>query len=882
MHDWIDDWVKRLADQAFAGGDGEVVAACTDWLVTRAPGNAEAWSMQAEALVLTKQWFKALRWAERWHRETGHQEALLWLARIEMALQLYRQAERRLASVPAALRSVPVAELLQTLQKALPSEQRDNEALWIANTIDAFLAAKALNSEALCVCGEALLALGIRETEVARETGLAHYAAERKDDCLRCLSMTALNDDDALAALTDAQLSNGQIDAARQTLLRWHVRDHSGRAIALAARCDLASGQLAACEQRLHQAIDQFAHSEDVWKCVGAWLMPAQQPLAMRDHLRKATTSTLANNADAWAALALAEVRCGSSIESALALYQQAIARRDKFALALKNSGVCLFRLGRFAEARDQFRRAINAKPDYAMAWGELGMTCLKLQDYGESERALLTALVLKPREVDHWNNLGSMMLSCYRYHAAVTALERGLAIKPMHPLLRSNLANAYVNIGRFAEAQKILQQLQDEPHGDDVTSITNLLFSINYDPDLSSDEIIATYKKTISNGFPAQRYSAWSNPVTSQRRIRVAYVSADFCHHPCYHFVQPLLKHHRHDEFCVVAFSNVSVPDEKTAELKSYCDEWYDITTLSPDQKAELIYQKKIDILVDLSGHTAGNILPVFALKPAPLQMSWLGFGYTSGLATMDYFLCDEEMYPVGSERLFTEKAARIPLPCFVYKPSVYAPDVVPSPAQQHGIVHFGSLSRPIRLNTRCLTVWAEILRRVPKSRLILNCHAFGEQLSIDKMISFFTQQGIAASRLDIASTSPPWPVYQKMDIALDCFPHNSGTTLFEGLLMGVPFITRRDRVSMGRLGATIARGINHAEWIANSDEEYIDKAISLASDIPKLAALRASLRDELLQSALCDAADFTRRVEAQYHMMWQHWCEQQTEHAA
>lgn len=876
MRDWIDDWVKTLAEQAFKRGDAATLQAAAEWLVSVEGSEPSWWAMQADALYQTQSWFACQQWSQRWLLAVPCTEAWLMMARVAAANQLTVQSWHYLKQIQQH-NELSLA-LQQSLSALINDAQADNAAYQLATTIDAFFAAQQkADSEAIALCGEALIAVGVNEESVWLATGTAHSHAKRHREALRCLLNVQHHDGKTLAITTEAQLTLGQFDTARETIRQWPMHDENSTALAFLARCEMAQGQPARAEQWLSQALALTTTDNEVWKAVGGWITHAPSVIAMREKLRECYRDPARVNADVCAALALCELRCGATIDNGMSLYEQAIKARPTFALAHKNHGVCLFRLGRFAEAKASFQRAINAMPDYAMAWGELGVTSLKLQEHAEAERCLLNALMLKPKEISHWNNLGSMLLTCYRYHAAITCFERGLTLNPQHRQLLSNLSNAYVNVGRFADARAMLEPLLSETHDGDVTSVTNLLFTINYDPDLSSEDIIAIYKKAIAAGFPAQRYFSWPNTVDAKRKIRVGYVSADFCHHPCYHFVQPLLKNHQHDCFTVVAFSNVVIEDEKTAELKTYCDEWYDIKSLSPDQVASLLHEKAIDILVDLSGHTGGNVLPVFALKPSPVQLSWLGFGYTSGLPTMDYFLCDEEMYPVGSEAYFTERAARIDLPCFVYKPSIYAPEVVASPAQKAGVVTFGSLSRPIRLNHRCLSVWGSILQRVPNSRLILNCHAFGERKAVEEATRFFTERGISADRLDIASTSPPWPVFQKIDIALDCFPHNSGTTLFEGLLMGIPFITRRDRVSMGRLGATIARGVGHPEWVSDSDNDYIEKAVALASDIPALAQQRAALRRELLMSPLCNAADFTARVERCYRDIWTQWCTQQ-----
>jgi predicted O-linked N-acetylglucosamine transferase (SPINDLY family) len=232
----------------------------------------------------------------------------------------------------------------------------------------------------------------------------------------------------------------------------------------------------------------------------------------------------------------------------------------------------------------------------------------------------------------------------------------------------------------------------------------------------------------------------------------------------------------------------------------------------------------------------------------------------------------------PEGTEALFAERPARLRAPCFAYEAPENLPAVSATPALENGFITLGSLSRTIRLNRRCLSVWLELLTRMPSSHLILNSYSFRETAVVERFSDYFISKGIAASRLHIGLDTPPWPVYQKIDIMLDCFPHNSGTTLFEGLFMGVPFVTRRDRVSMGRLGATIAQGAGHPEWIAGSDEEYITKVLTLGADPRALNQLRLNLRNEMLASPLCDQQGFTQRVEQTYADAWQRYCDRQS----
>jgi predicted O-linked N-acetylglucosamine transferase (SPINDLY family) len=264
-----------------------------------------------------------------------------------------------------------------------------------------------------------------------------------------------------------------------------------------------------------------------------------------------------------------------------------------------------------------------------------------------------------------------------------------------------------------------------------------------------------------------------------------------------------------------------------------------------------------------------------VFARKPAPVSVSWLGYGYTTGLSAIDYLLTDATCAPEGSEHLFVETPWRLPGTAYAYRPSEGMGEVNALPALEQGYVTFGTLTRSVRMSHRTIRVCAEILKRLTNARLVIDSHNFREPAMQELLAGKFVAAGVERERLSIGYHTPQWDVLRGMDIGLDCFPHNSGTTLFESLYLGVPYVTLAGRPSVGRLGSTILEGLGHPEWIARTEEEYVEKAVALASDLPALATLRVGLRAEMQQSPLMDEAGFARRVEEAYRRMWKRWCE-------
>ena len=309
------------------------------------------------------------------------------------------------------------------------------------------------------------------------------------------------------------------------------------------------------------------------------------------------------------------------------------------------------------------------------------------------------------------------------------------------------------------------------------------------------------------------------------------------------------------------------------TTRYRGYIDHWVPTLGMSDEALAERVRADGIDILLDLAGHTARNRLGMFARRPAPVSLSWMGFGYTTGLSAIDYLLTDAASAPEGSEALFSEQPWRLATPAYAYRPAEGMGEVNALPAPANGHVTFGTLTRSVRINHRTVRVWSQILLRMPGARLVIDSGNYRDAGMRAGLIEKFAAHGIAPERLQIGYHTPPWDVLRGMDIGLDCFPHNSGTTLFESLYMGVPFITLAGRPSVGRLGSSILHGVGHPEWIAHSEDEYVEKAVALASDLPRLARLRAGLRAEMEASPIRDEAGFARKVEAAYREMFARW---------
>jgi predicted O-linked N-acetylglucosamine transferase (SPINDLY family) len=563
-------------------------------------------------------------------------------------------------------------------------------------------------------------------------------------------------------------------------------------------------------------------------------------------------------------------------LPEAEASYRRALELNPDYAEAYFKLGNLLMATNRLSEAEASYRRALELKPDYADAHYNLGTLFMEANRVPEAKASFLRALELNPDFAEAYCNLGAVLHKYAQPDDAVEAFHRALEIKPDYAEAHSNLGVILQELGQLDEAEVSLRRaLQIKP--DYAEAHNNLLFTLNYHPDMSAEDIYRAYQEYDAlRCIPLRStWRAHSNDKNPGRRLRVGYVSPDFRRHSCTSFLEPLLAHHDKTQVEVYAYAELSKEDDVTARYKNYVDHWIPTKGMSDEALAERVRSDGIDILVELAGHTANNRLLTFARKPAPVSLSWLGYGYTTGLGAIDYYFTDEACVPAGSEGLFAEQPWRIATPAWIYRPTVGMGEVNGLPAQERGYITFGTLTRSVRINHRTIRVWAEILKAVPNSRLVIDSSNFKDPAMQERMAARFAEHGITRDRLEIGFHSPPWDTLRGIDIGLDCFPHNSGTTLFETLYMGVPYITLAGRPSVGRLGSSILQGAGHPEWIAESEDDYAAKAVDLASDVIRLSEIRSTLRNQMESSPLRDEAGFARKVEEAYRRMWQGWCE-------
>lgn len=567
-------------------------------------------------------------------------------------------------------------------------------------------------------------------------------------------------------------------------------------------------------------------------------------------------------------------------VGEAAACYQRILALRPDTPGALINLGNAFGRLGRLPEAAHLFEKAALLQPDSLDARFGLASVLVSL---GHSQRAVELYREIEQVRPDFPGlqlNFGLAFMKLGRCEAAIAHYDRAIAGQPDNYMAHNNRGNALRAQQRNAEAiDSFRRALAIKP--DHARAHSNLLLTLNYVA--ASQEPV--YEESLR--FDACQAAAlrparpsFANSREPQRVLRVGYLSADFRRHSVAYFLKAILAAHDRERVQVFCYPSVERTDEVTAAFQQLADHWRPILGLTDAAAAEQVRHDGIDILVDLGGHTGGNRLLVFARKPAPVQVTWLGYPNTTGLAAMDYRLTDAIADPPGeADALHSEALVRLPGGFLCYQPGdeVASGAVVPRDGAA-GVMTFGSFNTLSKVTPDVIRVWAEILNRIPGSRLLLKSEALDEEGTRARFLAAFATHGIAAGRIELV----PWildyrehmALYSRVDVALDPFPYNGTTTTCEALWMGVPVITLRGNRHAGRVGASILQHAGLPEWIAESEAEYVRLAKAGADDRAALEASRARLAGRVRASRLTDPARFTNELEDAYRGMWVHWC--------
>uniref|UniRef100_A0A7C4RU32 protein O-GlcNAc transferase n=1 Tax=Desulfatirhabdium butyrativorans TaxID=340467 RepID=A0A7C4RU32_9BACT len=582
------------------------------------------------------------------------------------------------------------------------------------------------------------------------------------------------------------------------------------------------------------------------------------------------------------------------------------------------NSLLAIYHQGKVEEARSGLESYILDYPNDPDGWNLLGLVHRKRLAYDEAVSCLEKALSLNERNVLYWNNLGSIYKDRGDYDRALEVFQqalsrnpnhadilynvgllhhsrgeydlardwyrKSLAIRPDFAMAQGNLVSLDKEQGRIEEALRGYRSIIDT-NPMDHHQWSNYLLVSNYLETLTPEDLFSrhvefgtTYEKAFSPLAPAD-----SQEPILRRRIRIGFVSADFRTHSVAFFLMPFLVGYDRKRFEVFCYSNGKTVDETTQKMQALVDHWRNIMPLSDEDAARTIQADRIDILVDLAGHSGYNRLPVFALKPAPVQVTWLGYPNTTGLTRIDYRLTDAWVDPPGDpDRLHTERLVRLPDGFLCYQAPSDCPEVSDLPAAQTGRITFGSFNNHVKITSYTIRLWSRILHAVHNSRLVLKSSVKQDTSRMDAIMKDFLAQGIEPERITFLEYLPlkeHFAAYHGIDIALDTFPYNGTTTTCEALYMGVPVAALSGNSHAGRVSAGILTQIGLVDWVATDEEALVKLVVEKASHIEGLQNLRMQLRQKMQTSTLMDRQRFVRNLQQAFEEMWERWCRKQLE---
>ena len=660
--------------------------------------------------------------------------------------------------------------------------------------------------------------------------------------------------------------------AKKSSLQRGVPPDEAHRLVTL-----FQQGAYLPAEALSRQLIQRFPKEALGWTILGASLKQ-QGRLDEALSVMQKTTTLLPYDAAAWSNLGATQQALGL-VEAAEHSLRQSLKLQPHYANAHNNLGLVFKQQDRLLEAEASLRRAIALSPDYAEAHYNLALVLEAQHNAVAAEDSYRRAIQCFPDFAAAYHNLGMLLRDQSRYAEAHALYLRAIALQPDYPEAWSNLANLQKDLGQLPEAgDSYRQALVFKPDYADAHS--NLLFCLAHRADLSPAELFAEHLR-FGEQFEAPLRAGWQphpNDRHPDRPIRVGLVSGDLRNHAIAHFLEPLISPLAalapQAGLVLVAYSNHPDEDAVTQRLKGYFAEWHNIAALSDAVLAEQVRADRIDILIDLSSHTAHNRLLTFARKPAPLQVSWMGYPGTTGLQAMDYYFADRFFLPPETfAAQFTEQLVMLPASA-AFESLKDAPELNPLPAQTTGQLTFGSFNRLSKLNPTIIGLWAKLLHALPESKLLIGGLPPEGQ---DTLLGWFKDVAIHPDRLILQPRChllDYLKLHHQVDLCLDAFPYTGGTTTNHGLWMGVPTLTLAGQTPASRQGASLMGHVGLPQFIAHSEAEFVEKGLYWAGHLTELAAIRAGLRQRWNQPAIGQPAVVAEGVATALRTMWHGWC--------
>jgi len=558
-------------------------------------------------------------------------------------------------------------------------------------------------------------------------------------------------------------------------------------------------------------------------------------------------------------------------------IYRQVLARKPNHAEALNLLGVLAGQAGQLDTAVELIRRAVGLKPDFAEAYGNLGVVLKANGQVDEAIASYRQAIRLNADLAEVHSNLGNALKDKEQLDEAMSSYRQAIRLKPDSAEAYYNLGHAFNDTGRLDEAVACYRQaIRLKP--DFAEAHSDLVYSLPFNPAYDARMILEENRGwNRQHAEPLKKLiQPHDNDRDPNRRLRIGYVSPDFREHCQALFTIPLFSNHNRQAFEIFCYAHAGRPDAVTERIGGYVDGWRSIVGMSDEAAARKIREDRIDILVDLTMHMGNNRLGILARKPAPVQAAWLAYPGTTGLSAMDYRLTDPYLDPPGlNDYFYSETSIRLPDSFWCYDPLVTDLAVNALPAQTNGYLTFGCLNNFCKVNQQVLRLWAQVLRAVDPSQLVILCpEGSHRQLALNLL----QREGISPDRIEWIVRRPRrqyLELYHRIDVGLDTFPSNGHTTSLDSFWMGVPVVSLVGKTVVGRAGLSQLTNLGLTELIAHTPEQYVGIAAALAGDVLRLAELRRTLRARMETSPLMDAPRFARNIEAAYRQMWRNWCE-------
>ncbi|MBF0304324.1 MAG: tetratricopeptide repeat protein, partial [Alphaproteobacteria bacterium] len=563
--------------------------------------------------------------------------------------------------------------------------------------------------------------------------------------------------------------------------------------------------------------------------------------------------------------------------DEARALFRQAVAERPEQDVLRTNHAMLLMGMQEFDEAEREFREAVRINPRNKEAWGNLGYMLSTLGRPADAEFAFRFALGIDPHYRQALYGLGVVGRDQLNHDEAIDHTRQAILLSPEDATPWNNLAIALVDLGDVERALRYYRICLSLRDGLVALFRANYLMALTYPSTIGNQELAREHRDWASR-IDAPPPAPHANPRDPERILRIGYVSPDFRHHSVAYFALPVIRAHDRRRVHVTCYSVSPKKDDFTRRIREAADAWREAGGWDDRQFDEAVRQDGIDILIDLAGHTGGNRLALFARRPAPVQVTWLGYPTTTGLDAIGWRVTDIHADPPGTGDAFhSERLMRLPRSFLCYSPVDGDEPVAPPSFEETGGITFGSFNTLAKITPAMIALWAEILNAVPGSGLLLKAKGFSSPHVAARMRDAFAAHGVSAGRLCLDGFSPSprqhLARYGAVDIALDTFPYNGTTTTCEALWMGVPVITLSGDRHAARVGASILTNVGLPELIARDERDYVRRAVELAGDRDRLRALRTGLRGRLSEG-LCDAPAFIADFEAALRTMWRMWC--------